>query len=236
MPYIVIGGVLYHYGIPGMRWGKRRFQNKDGSLTEAGKRRYAKSIQRYAKIQGHKSAARAVAQDIASDKVLRTVENDVERASSALSRWRSLSKVQDDFYGDAAYREAYRKTYDDTLKWFKDHEPEELAELIRSNGGSQDGLDAYNSFNDAMDHRTYIHPAQQKWNFDHHVPDSRVDSAYREYSNACHQITEQLVGLYGDRKVTSTNFGWGNVDVNDVVDTAARLVMDTPLDELRKDN
>ena len=31
---------LYHHGIKGMKWGIRRFQNKDGSLTKAGKKRY----------------------------------------------------------------------------------------------------------------------------------------------------------------------------------------------------
>ena len=30
---------LTHWGIKGQRWGIRRFQNKDGSLTEAGKKR-----------------------------------------------------------------------------------------------------------------------------------------------------------------------------------------------------
>ena len=34
---------MAHYGIPGMQWGRRRFQNKDGSLTPAGQKRYAKS-------------------------------------------------------------------------------------------------------------------------------------------------------------------------------------------------
>ena len=31
---------LQHHGIKGQRWGVRRFQNKDGSLTPAGRRRY----------------------------------------------------------------------------------------------------------------------------------------------------------------------------------------------------
>mgnify|MGYP000621304828 CR=1 FL=1 len=36
---------LKHYGILGMRWGIRRFQNKDGTLTDIGKERYAKSLE-----------------------------------------------------------------------------------------------------------------------------------------------------------------------------------------------
>lgn len=33
--------VLVHYGVRGQKWGIRRFQNKDGSLTSAGKKRYS---------------------------------------------------------------------------------------------------------------------------------------------------------------------------------------------------
>lgn len=37
---------LTHWGILGMKWGVRRYQNTDGTLTEAGKKRYAKEINR----------------------------------------------------------------------------------------------------------------------------------------------------------------------------------------------
>jgi len=33
---------LKHHGILGMKWGVRRYQNKDGSLTAEGEKRYAK--------------------------------------------------------------------------------------------------------------------------------------------------------------------------------------------------
>lgn len=34
---------IYHHGILGQKWGRRRFQNSDGTLTDAGKQRYYKA-------------------------------------------------------------------------------------------------------------------------------------------------------------------------------------------------
>lgn len=36
--------VLAHYGVLGMKWGVRRYQNKDGSLTDAGRKRYDRDV------------------------------------------------------------------------------------------------------------------------------------------------------------------------------------------------
>lgn len=32
---------LYHHGIKGQKWGVRRYQNANGRLTNAGKKRYS---------------------------------------------------------------------------------------------------------------------------------------------------------------------------------------------------
>lgn len=41
---------LYHHGIKGQKWGYRRYQNEDGTFTEAGKERY--NVNESGKITG----------------------------------------------------------------------------------------------------------------------------------------------------------------------------------------
>lgn len=47
---------LQHWGVQGMKWGVRRYQNKDGSLTKAGKKRYGTRTN-FDRVQAAKKAA-----------------------------------------------------------------------------------------------------------------------------------------------------------------------------------
>lgn len=58
--YIIIrDGELYHWGIKGQRWGVRRYQNPDGSLTPRGLKRLQKVDQKWAKKKTDKITAQA---------------------------------------------------------------------------------------------------------------------------------------------------------------------------------
>lgn len=51
---------LYHHGIKGQKWGVRRYQNEDGSLTPEGIKRYG-TVENFEKAQRKKKIAKRIA-------------------------------------------------------------------------------------------------------------------------------------------------------------------------------
>lgn len=75
---------LIHFGIKGMKWGVRRYRNKDGSLTSAGKKRYAENYTaqqrtRDRKLYGSKAVKRINNRMLKGESVQSARHNEVVR-------------------------------------------------------------------------------------------------------------------------------------------------------------
>lgn len=77
---------LQHHGILGMRWGVRRYQNSDGTLTEAGKKRYSKDV------QSNLSKKKENRIDTSNPDPSRWIKEDTERAKKVVDAASSLVK------------------------------------------------------------------------------------------------------------------------------------------------
>lgn len=88
---------LYHHGTKGMKWGVRRYQNTDGSLTNAGKSRYArdareKEFNKYDESSGkyYKQSKKNGRTDLEFD-AKRYAKEDTERTKRLVDSGRNLS-------------------------------------------------------------------------------------------------------------------------------------------------
>lgn len=82
---------LYHWGIKGMKWGIRRFQNKDGSLTPAGRKRYGDGSD--GTSGQSKTASKPKNVKDMSDEELRTKVNRLTLEKNALDLERQVSSL-----------------------------------------------------------------------------------------------------------------------------------------------
>lgn len=82
---------LTHHGIKGMKWGVRRYQNKDGSLTPAGKKRLDRDIK---ENMGKKKDNR-IQIDESNPDANRWVKEDLKRAQSTIDASSKMVKELD---------------------------------------------------------------------------------------------------------------------------------------------
>lgn len=76
---------LAHHGVLGQRWGVRRYQNKDGTLTAAGKKRADKLKAEYTQITG-KQLRRSPTKKISSDQKLAKTKSIGEMTNDEIQK------------------------------------------------------------------------------------------------------------------------------------------------------
>lgn len=81
---------LYHYGVAGMKWGIRRYQNSDGTLTATGKERVRKKTEKVNKTFDRKTKR--------ANKILsksdRYSEKKVRKAKAVITRETKLKDLR----------------------------------------------------------------------------------------------------------------------------------------------
>ena len=96
------GDQIWHWGIKGMKWGVRRYQNADGSLTDVGKRRYDAERIKWVVDSGNQIAGN-----------LKTLNEKSMKIQSRRTPKMDLSKMTDQEMREQINRAMLERQYDD---------------------------------------------------------------------------------------------------------------------------
>ena len=143
---------LFHYGVKGQRWGVRRYQNADGTKTDAGKRLEDKANQRLSKGKNLTSRQKRILKKISEDndarnelEVIRAEkrkffkenalpgENPIQmyrRLSPLWPKGETRSSYEWDEKTQKAVDEKYEKRYQTLFTKFKNSKDEEESHKI----------------------------------------------------------------------------------------------------------
>ena len=90
---------LCHHGIKGMRWGIRRYQNPDGSLTPAGKKKYSKEVYKKIEYSGkHGKTWYEISDELSKDNKFKSVIEGKSDLRKAHKEFSELSDKRNEAY------------------------------------------------------------------------------------------------------------------------------------------
>ena len=92
---------LYHHGTKGQKWGVRRYQNPDGSLTPAGKKRYGTKTN----FERVKAAKKAAAKASSKEAIAR--QKAKERTEAEIAKYRKKAGLKEDALFQYNFAEVY---------------------------------------------------------------------------------------------------------------------------------
>ena len=182
---------LYHYGVKGQKWGVRRYQNEDGSLTPAGKERYYNESEQkelYEQSKRHVVKGALTGHTIAGNE-------DIAQAGVFL---RNQNEVITDIFNKMG------KAYDTDIANMSKNSKfmSEAKKRLNDEFGGPDKIDDEEYLDWAIDDIIYdnIHAYSS--------PDTKelfrkFDEGVNQYYENAKSITDDLIGSYGDLAVAT---------------------------------
>lgn len=147
-----MNNTLQHWGIKGMKWGVRRYQNSDGTLTAAGQKRYDRDIRERTDRNDKNTnydANRWVREDLERHKTLtnetknltqntkRSIDDSIKNTPKAKM---DLSSMSDKEMRDAINRALLEKQYNDMFAPQQVSKGKEYASQILDTVGTSLGI------------------------------------------------------------------------------------------------
>lgn len=193
---------LYHYGIKGMKWGIRRYQNKDGSLTNAGKKRLAKNVQKSAKGKTRSDAYNALKSE-------GHIQDAIKATRKLHHEYSSLADKADRDY-ESQYKKAHEKAKRYIDKHWNDGTYPDYAK-------KEPGNRYYDTWMEGLEDEFYQQsPAKASM--------KAAEAAWDRYHAQLTQTVDSLVGQYGNRKVSVLNETYGTTDQSSVRDLVTSTI------------
>lgn len=186
---------LMHHGVKGMKWGVRRYQNADGSLTSAGQRRLYKKVKRAKSDNKRRELIRQhLNSEYANDrnKALQDFRNQVKKTAD----YDVKMDIEVDKLADKMAKPIYEKElkkWKETIGEPSEKDKDKLYEAIK-----------YDNVYWKAEKQIKDKNPQYRNN------EKQQDALWKEYTKKNKKVVDSIVGKYGEKKVTDSDIWTGS--------------------------